>query len=532
MAKNVKWDFTNKCNLRCIHCMVGMGSKNSSFAWNTKRLTIDEKLSIVDNLVAADVKAITFLGGEPLTSKHIFHVTHYAASKGIAVTLVTNGILLNDHNIDKIIDSKIKAVTVSIDGASSTTHDQVRGRGSFDKTVANVGRMALRVKQLQSGLKIKVNHVVNKINCVEIDDMFELCRRLEVNELSFLALSDVGNATDHEDQLVLTSAEIIDAAIAIGRKFQSIDIMDYPKITQQIAYPLVCDYLRQAYNIGMPNSNITTICCFASISLGYVTPDGYLFPCDRIVPQKYKSIRGSVVERKSLLTHSFDEIWNSSYFAKTFELVMLDDTYKSFDPCSSCRYLATRQCNPCPLGSIGEGLSLGPCRIAATYLRRRQSSEEDSDTVASDNILSGLSTYRVSTEFLSDSDYEDIIDSIPEVSPDIRFIDKSDGTTIIFNPKKTEFCRLDAVKRYMLQLSSGENSVREIARQIQDVICAVRERIGLEDSGNLSSDDIYRRVGASFKNLGEAGFVFLKAEQSECRGPRTNELPVRTTIVE
>jgi MoaA/NifB/PqqE/SkfB family radical SAM enzyme len=519
MAKNIKWDFTTKCNLRCIHCMVGIGAENGSFAKNTRRLSLDEKFAIVDNLVSADVRAITFLGGEPLTSRHIFPVAQYAVSNGISVTLVTNGTLLNDISVDKIIGAGIRAVTVSLDGASANTHDQIRGRGSFDKTVTNIRRLVSGVKKHHSSVQIKINHVVSKINFNDIDKMFDLAHELEVDELAFLALSDVGNALEHEGDLVLSAADLVSAAIAIGRKFNSIEKGEYPRITQQIAYPLVCDYIKHRYGIDMPNSNITTICCFASISLGYITPNGFLFPCDRIVPQKYQSILGAPVERKSLLENSFDEIWGCNYFSKTFELVMTEDTYKDFNPCNTCQYLTTRQCNPCPLGSMGEGLSLGPYRIASAYFASAQSGIPESDRgeavnigCAGENILSGMSTYRFDTDTLSDDEFNRISNAIPEMSADIRSVAKSDGTRVIFNPKKTEFCCLDPLKQYMLQLANGENNVREIAGQIEDVVDSVWARACLEGTRNLSSDAIKRRVAGCFKYLDEAGFVLLKAE--------------------
>ncbi len=512
MGKAIKWDFTNKCNLRCIHCSAA----GSHFAPDVRRISLAQKLRVVDNLSKADVAELTLLGGEPLTSKDFFPVASYAASKGIAVTVVTNGILLSDANIARIIDSGINTVVISLDGASALTHDHIRGKGSFDKTIPNIRRLVSRVKETRSRVKTKMNTVVNKINHSEIDEMFELGRRLEVNELSFLALTEVGRAAERKDELVLTPEESIDAAVAIGRKFNALVNKDlYPEIRQQIANPLVCDYIRQKYGIDMPGSYVSTICCLGGISLGYVTPDGDLFPCDRIVADRYvgRPIRGAIVERRSLLTDDFDDIWSSDYFAKMFELVVDDNTYRNYRPCSNCEYLKTRQCNPCPLDSGENVAAFGSCLIAAKALDKVRHDSRDSNT--SDNILSGFTSYKYGLDTSDDELYQNMRNMIPEKASDLRLSDRGDGTTIIFNPHKTELCRLVPITRFMWDLINDKNTVSDIAAEIEEILRSVRDRLHVEDDGYYAGGAVKERVANYFQGLSDAGFVVLNPQHEE-----------------
>ena len=505
MGKYIKWDFTSKCNLRCIHCLAG----KNYFTNDVREISPDEKLQIVDNLATADVSGITFLGGEPLVKKDIFPVSQYAASKGIAVTLVTNGTLLDETRISKIIDAGIQNVTVSLDGASDTTHDQIRGKKSFEKTVTNVGKLVSHVRSSGSGTRVKINSVVNRINHREIDKMFELCRQLGVDELSFLSLSEIGRATDHRDELVLTAPEMIDAAIAIGDKFNAIDKGSYPTITQQVAYPLVCDYIKQEHGLDMPKSNVSNICCFGAISLGYVTPDGYLFPCDRIVSDNYvgRPLRGATVQRRSLLTQPFDQIWNSDYFVKMFELVVDDDTYSHYRPCNTCRYLKTRECNPCPLYSTRSDVTIDTCLIAEKFLDAVQCATANvGESDKSKSLFSGFNTYRPNPNILDcnlNTEYEGLI---PAKVAGLRSFDKN-GVTIIFNPYKAEYCRLESVNKFLWDLVNAENTVKDIASQMQDVISEVRKRLCLEDDGSELRDTTKWRVAGYFKDLIDAGFI-------------------------
>jgi Fe-coproporphyrin III synthase len=90
VGKAIKWDLTNKCNLRCIHCSAA----GSHFTPNVRKLSLAEKLRVADNLASADVTELTLIGGEPMTSKDFFPVASYAASKGIAVTPPSPGALI------------------------------------------------------------------------------------------------------------------------------------------------------------------------------------------------------------------------------------------------------------------------------------------------------------------------------------------------------------------------------------------------------------------------------------------------------
>jgi len=514
MSKNIKWDFTAKCNLKCIHCIVG----NNHIEKGLKDISIGERKTIVDNLASGDVTGITFLGGEPLmTNDDIFSVSRYAASKGISTTLVTNGTLLDQTRIDKVLYSGIKYVTVSLDGASSNTHDLIRGDNTFEKTVYNLNKLISNIKACGINIKIKVNTVLNRINYREIEQMIDLCIKMRVNELSFLELNSGGRAAEHKTDLILTASEIIDAAVCIAKKYDSISKSHPLIITQQIAYPLVRDYIRHEYGIDMPQSNITTICCFASICSGYVTPDGNLYPCDRIIHENYDSIRGEKVETMSLLEHPFYDIWNSDYFVKMFELVVDDETYANYIPCNSCKYMETRECNPCPLYSSRYNVSIDTCRIAKKALGDSQpaklrNKEFDkhlpifrSFEVRNDSSEASASMRNVGAEFEH---------MVPSKMPGIRSFVK-DGATIIFNPYTTEYCSLDFSGKFIWDLITGENSIKYIASQMDEVLCEVLNRLGIRDNVVESCDEVRSRTFSYFKDLSDAGFIRFTGGRGE-----------------
>ncbi len=82
------WNFTNRCNLSCLHCY----SKASLDATDT--LSTEKILDTLPKLKEAGVKFIIFSGGEPLTRKDIFEIAQKAKELGIITYLSTNGLYI------------------------------------------------------------------------------------------------------------------------------------------------------------------------------------------------------------------------------------------------------------------------------------------------------------------------------------------------------------------------------------------------------------------------------------------------------
>ena len=112
---------TNTCNLRCTFCFVteGMTREDGFMDFNLFKKIIDDCPGL-EHLCMHN-------WGEPLLHKDIFKMINYAKSKGVRyVVMNTNGTLLTDKMIDRIVASKLDIIRFSIDG-SAETFRKVRG---------------------------------------------------------------------------------------------------------------------------------------------------------------------------------------------------------------------------------------------------------------------------------------------------------------------------------------------------------------------------------------------------------------------
>lgn len=160
----VIWNFTNRCNLSCLHC-YSKADLNSVDVLSTEIIK-----TTIDEFVKNKIKFIIFSGGEPLVRKDIFEIANYAKSKGIITYLSSNGLYINHSNAKEIVDT-FDYIGISIDG-DEATHDYFRGlKGSFKKSI-----LAMKLIQ-NAGGKVGIRFTMTKDTIDSLGFLFELTEK-------------------------------------------------------------------------------------------------------------------------------------------------------------------------------------------------------------------------------------------------------------------------------------------------------------------------------------------------------------------
>jgi MoaA/NifB/PqqE/SkfB family radical SAM enzyme len=110
----VAWQITNECNLACLHCIEESGP-GKAFA---DELDAGQVFSIIDQLMDSDVPYLSFSGGEPMLHPQFFAMVERVCSRGAELKIETNGHYLSPENCARLRELEVKAVQVSLDGAS------------------------------------------------------------------------------------------------------------------------------------------------------------------------------------------------------------------------------------------------------------------------------------------------------------------------------------------------------------------------------------------------------------------------------
>jgi len=164
----VAWQITNECNLACLHCIEESGPGKAF----SDELDREGALRVVDELMANEVPYLSFSGGEPMLHPHFFEMVERVTSRGSQLKIETNGHYLDPENCARLAALEVKAVQVSLDGATSATFGRMRVRGEFDRTIQGIRNLRA------AGVAVEVNFSPASFNIHEaariVDLAFEL----------------------------------------------------------------------------------------------------------------------------------------------------------------------------------------------------------------------------------------------------------------------------------------------------------------------------------------------------------------------
>ena len=159
-------DITNYCNLHCLHCLSDSKPQNKIF------LPYEYIHALIEECHDSGVFIIKLGGGEPLLRDDIWKIVDLIWNKGMAISMSTNGTILNDEIIQKLKEYIID-ISVSIDG-DENTHDYIRGKGAYKKAVNTLKRFK------KAGIDPSIRFTLMTINFGTIKHVVKLSNNLGV----------------------------------------------------------------------------------------------------------------------------------------------------------------------------------------------------------------------------------------------------------------------------------------------------------------------------------------------------------------
>lgn len=187
-------EITQKCNAACEHC--GSRCDIASEELLTKEDIIGCLRDVKRNLGTGMMINIT--GGEPLMRHDLFEIMDEASQMGFDWGMVTNGTLITDEVIERMKASKLRTITISIDGLKET-HETLRHLpGSFDRICEAIKKL----RQADFLDCIQVTFTSNKKNCYEFPELYEKLDTLGLDSIRTSFIDEIGRAEDHKELLL------------------------------------------------------------------------------------------------------------------------------------------------------------------------------------------------------------------------------------------------------------------------------------------------------------------------------------------
>ena len=277
----------SKCNLGCIHCPTG----TIEMTRGVMSLEVFDKiiLEIKKNIKYIKV-VVLYHGGEPFLNKNFFYMLNEIKkiNKNIYVKTVSNGTVLNEKIIKKIVESDLDLIEFSLDGESAEDSERIRRKSKTEIILKNVKELLEQKKKLDK-------------------------KNLKINICSTQFFKDENLVTDNTSPE--TAQWIQDNFQNQDVEFKSFFAMQWPSMNKEIS-----DFKK----VKVENINDKNTCNHLDETLT-IRSDGNVVPCCYDLTTKLKM--------GNILDNGLNEIWNNSFYNNLRKSI---ETKKFVSICKSC----------------------------------------------------------------------------------------------------------------------------------------------------------------------------------------------------
>ena len=195
----VAWQVTNECNLACMHCIEESGPGKAF----KDELTKAQVFAVLEQMMALEIPYLSFSGGEPMLHPNFFEMAEFVCGQGSELKIETNGHLLTPQACERLARIGVKAVQVSLDGASRKTFNRIRVLGEFDRAVEGIRHLR------DAGVPIEINFSPTHFNIHEIGAAVDLAHELGAYSFYSGRTMYTGNAVKAWRHLEVAEADYV-----------------------------------------------------------------------------------------------------------------------------------------------------------------------------------------------------------------------------------------------------------------------------------------------------------------------------------
>jgi radical SAM protein with 4Fe4S-binding SPASM domain len=331
--KEVQWEITDSCNLNCLHCYQGKYLREGS------DFSLQKCRAVIKEMSALGVERVSLSGGEPLMRKDLFDILKYLQEDNIKVQAIfTNGILISSELLEKIKTLNFKPrFNISLDGVGDESLS-IRGFNSKKTQLAYLDTVFKNVLLLkENGFQIRINTILNKLNYLEMEDMYEKLSKVKGLSWSIGFPREMGSCVINKELISIDSELMLDVCkkiiqthlIRIKNKKNRINLkiqnLFHEKFINNLVY-----YSAESYVCNYENKE-SSIC---------LKSNGDILPCSVL----FDFVMGNLRKEKLY------DIWNSKRMREFKEVKI-----KDLKGCAECKF--AKLCG-------------GGCRATANILKK------------------------------------------------------------------------------------------------------------------------------------------------------------------
>jgi MoaA/NifB/PqqE/SkfB family radical SAM enzyme len=316
--RHIQIDVTTYCNLRCRMCN---SKKIISPNENNVHLSFEKFKHIVDTIKPISVNLAA--NGEPFFNPEIFKMLDYAKEKHIK-TITSTNFILSKEIVNKIANSGLDILKISIDGAKKETYENVRGK-YFDILIENINFLnSIKHNLRKATPKLRFDFVIMKNNYKEIVDYIDFAKQFEVESVYFHPI-DSREYTEEQKKDIIENIDfsflkqILKEAKKVAKRYKIRTNIDGLLNNFDIVKEM---YLQNGKKLR------NKICVLPWLGL-FVSITGELSPCCAMYPDKRKSLG-------NIFNDNFKKIWNGPQLVNMRLECKKKVNYDKYIDCRSC----------------------------------------------------------------------------------------------------------------------------------------------------------------------------------------------------
>lgn len=171
-------EVTTRCNLRCKMC-----SHSKYKTSDGKDMDFSLFTEIIDQIKYLKEKNITFVPiglGEPLLYPRLSEAIDYVKSHlpYSNVTIVTNGVLLNEKRAREFIELGVDNINISLNATNKSVYEKIMGSNCYDRVVNNIVELlTVRGKSGTRNPTLKIQILKTKETILELEQTFNFWKK-------------------------------------------------------------------------------------------------------------------------------------------------------------------------------------------------------------------------------------------------------------------------------------------------------------------------------------------------------------------
>ncbi len=311
-------ELTYRCPLQCPYC-----SNPLDFASNDRELATEDWVRVLRQGREMGAAQLGFSGGEPLVRQDLPELIAEARHLGYYSNLITSGLGLNQDKVEAFADAGLDHIQVSFQASDPELNNALAGS---KKAFAQKLDMARAVKE--SGYPMVLNFVIHRHNIHQMNDIMDLCERLEADYVELATCQYYGWAFKNREGLMPSRAQLEQAEKEVNLYRQRLS----DKGSAMKLIFVTPDYYEERPKACMNG--------WGSLFLT-VAPDGTALPCHsaRLLPIDFPNVQDMALRDIWYDSPGFNHYRGDSWMPEPCR--SCDEKGKDFGGCRCQAYLLT-----------------------------------------------------------------------------------------------------------------------------------------------------------------------------------------------